>query len=173
MSNIPANKISLEKAKQDKLFYFVANAVIYRDSDSRCLILKRSEREVAHPGRYGVVGGKLEWKDLPIEGPNSVNGNVIDFNDALDSLVRREAKEESGVEIYPELRYVNSKAFIRPDGVPVVLIKFTARYKSGEVIPEAGAFDDYAWVNAEEVKNYDCIDGIPEEVEQSIKAWKI
>lgn len=173
MSNTPADKISIEKAKQDKLFYFVVSAVIYRESDQRCLILKRSETEIAHPGRYGVVGGKLEWKDLPIEGPNSINGNVIDFNDALDNLIMREVKEESGVEIYPELRYVNSKAFIRPDGVPVVLIKFTARYKSGEVVPEVEAFDDYAWVNAEEVKNYSCIDGISKEVEQSINIWKI
>ncbi len=172
MSDTPADKISIEKAKQDKLFYFVANAVIYRDSDAKCLILKRSEREIAHPGRYGVVGGKLEWKDLNIELPHHVNGNVRDFDDALDKLVVREAKEESGVDIYPELRYVNSKAFIRPDGVPVVLLKFTARYKSGEVVPEPGSFTDFAWVDAEEVKNFNCIDGIPEEVQQAINIWK-
>ena len=56
---MPANKISLQNAKKDKLFYFVANVVIYRENDGKCLILKRSEREKVHPGKYAVPGGKL------------------------------------------------------------------------------------------------------------------
>ncbi len=170
---MPATKISIEKAKTDKLFYFVANAIIYRESDQRCLILKRSDREVAHPGRYGVVGGKLEWKDLPIGGSGArANGDVLDYDEAIENLVIREAKEESGLDIFPGFKYINSKAFIRPDEVPVVLIKFSAKYKSGEVVVEAGSFSDYAWVNAEEVKNFPCIDGIPEEVAETIAVWK-
>lgn len=167
-----ATKISIEKAKQDKLFYFVANVVVYRESDKKCLILKRSDREVTHPGRYGVIGGKLEWKDMPIESPDHINGEVLDYNDMVEKLIAREALEEAGIEIYPEIRYVNSKTFIRPDEVPVVLVKFTAKYKRGNVILEEGAFTDYAWVDAEEVKNYECIDGIVDEVAQSINVWK-
>lgn len=170
---MPATKISIEKAKTDKLFYFVANAVIYREFDQRCLILKRSDREVAHPGRYGVVGGKLEWKDLPIGGSEGrANGDVLDYDKAIEQLVIREAKEESGLDIFPDFKYINSKAFIRPDEVPVVLIKFTAKYKSGEVVVEKDSFSDYVWVNTQEVKNYPCIDGIAEEVAQAIEAWE-
>jgi len=55
-----ALKISLDNAKKDKLFYFVANVIIYRDSDKKCLILKRSETEKVHPNKYCVPGGKLE-----------------------------------------------------------------------------------------------------------------
>ncbi|HRZ29879.1 MAG TPA: hypothetical protein P5052_04025 [Candidatus Paceibacterota bacterium] len=55
-----ALKISLDNAKQNKLFYFVANVIIYRDSDKRCLILKRSSTEKVHPDKYCVPGGKLE-----------------------------------------------------------------------------------------------------------------
>lgn len=166
-----AKKISLEKAKQNKLFYFVANAVIYRESDGRCLILKRSEREIAHPGRYGVIGGKLEWNDLSFD-KGEINGDVVDYNTIMEDLLIREAKEESGLDIYPEIRYINSKAFLRPDEVPVVLVKFSVKYKSGDVVLEEGAFTDYAWVNSEEVKNYECIDGIKEEVIRAINIWK-
>ncbi len=74
-----AKKISLENAKQDKLFYFVANVIIYRNSDKRCLILKRDMREKVHPGKYAVPGGKLEWKDLDINNPTRENGDVLDF----------------------------------------------------------------------------------------------
>lgn len=61
---MPAEKISLQNAKENKLFYFVANVVIYRSSDARCLILKRSVEEKVHPGKYCVPGGKLEWEQL-------------------------------------------------------------------------------------------------------------
>ena len=169
---MPANKISLQNAKEDKLFYFVANVVIYREQDGRCLILKRSEREKVHPGKYAVPGGKLEWNQLNIIKPTRLNGEVLDFEDAVEELLVRETKEEAGVEIERELKYINSVAFVRPDEIPVILVKFAAKYKSGEVVPEKGAFTDYAWVNENEVKNYDCILGIREEVAATINLFK-
>ena len=169
---MPANKISLQNAKEDKLFYFVANVVIYREQDGRCLILKRSEREKVHPGKYAVPGGKLEWNQLNIIKPTRLNGEVLDFEDAVEELLVRETKEEAGVEIERELKYINSVAFVRPDEIPVILVKFAAKYKSGKVIPEDGAFTDYVWVNENEVKNYDCILGILEEVALTINLFK-
>lgn len=163
-----AGKISIDNAKIDKLFYFVANVVVYRESDGRCLILKRSMREKVHPGRFGVIGGKLEWKDLDIKRPTRVNGDVLDFENAILSLLKREAKEEANIEIGDELHFINDVAFIRPDETPVVLVKFAAKYKSGDVVPEEGAFEDFAWVNEKEIKNYSCIDGVPEEVGKTI-----
>lgn len=168
---MPASKISLEKAKESKLFYFVANIVVYRESDGRCLILKRSEREIAHPGRFGVIGGKLEWEDMDIHTPDSINGDVLDYDNMVEKLLVREAKEEANIEIFPQLMYINSKTFVRPDEVPVVLVKFAAKYKSGEVIPEEGSFSEYAWVNNTEVNSYECIDGIPEEIKRTIELF--
>lgn len=167
-----ASKISIDNAKQDKLFYFVANVVVYREEDGRCLILKRDMREKVHPGRWAVLGGKLEWKDLDINKPSRINGEVLDFENAIEDLLKREVLEEANVEIEGDLKYINSVAFIRPDETPVVLVKFAAKYKGGEVKPEEGGFTDYAWVNAEEIKNYECIDGIREEVEKTINLFK-
>jgi len=169
---MPAAKISLENAKQNKLFYFVANVVIYRESDGRCLILKRSETEKVHPGKYCVPGGKLEWEQMDISKPTRLNGDVLDFENAVEELLRREALEEAEVEIDTELKYINSVAFVRPDETPVILVKFAAKYKGGEVQLEDGAFSDFAWVNAEEIKNYDCIKGIGEEVAKTIELFK-
>ncbi|MFA5052437.1 MAG: NUDIX domain-containing protein, partial [Parcubacteria group bacterium] len=135
-------------------------------------IVKRDEREKVHPGRYGVPGGKLEWKELDILHPTRMNGDVYDFENAVEKLLIREAMEEAGIEIDDNLKYINSVAFIRPDEVPVVLVKFTAKYKRGEVKPEVGGFTDYAWVNEEEVKDYPCIDGVPEEVAKTIEIFK-
>ena len=100
----PATAISLENAKKDKLFYFVANVVVYRPSDGRCLILKRHEREKVHPGKWAVPGGKLEWKDLDVTKPTRMNGDVYDFENAVEDLLVRETREEAGVEIGAELK---------------------------------------------------------------------
>ncbi|MDE1870900.1 MAG: NUDIX domain-containing protein [Candidatus Micrarchaeota archaeon] len=163
-----ADKISLENAKKEKLFYFVANVIVYRESDGRCLILKRSKGEKVHPEKYCVPGGKLEWKDMDLENPTRLNGEVLDFENAVEDLLEREVMEESGITIKKGMTYINSVAFVRPDGIPVVLLKFAARYGSGEVRIEDGSFTDYAWVNSSEVNDYDCIDGIKEEVSKAI-----
>ena len=168
---MPAGEITLKDAKEDRLFYFVANVVVYRESDGRCLILKRSRNEKVHPGKYGVIGGKLEWADLDVTKPTRIHGDVLDYEDAVEGLLEREVLEEAGVKIGDELLYINSVAYIRPDGVPALLVKFAAKYENGEVKLEEDAFDDYAWVNEEEVKKYDCLEGIAEEVTTVIELF--
>jgi 8-oxo-dGTP pyrophosphatase MutT (NUDIX family) len=167
-----AKKISLNNAKENKLFYFVANVVIYRASDGKCLILKRAETEKVHPGKYCVPGGKLEWDQLDLTKPTRMNGEVFDFQDAAEELLAREAMEEAGIAISKNLKYINSVAFVRVDEIPVILIKFAAEYASGDIKIEDGAFTDFAWVDAEEIKNYQCIDGIHEEIAQTIELFK-
>ncbi len=169
---MPAKRISIDNAKKNKLFYFVANAIVFRESDKRCLILKRDKREKVHPEKYGTPGGKLEWGNLDINHPTRMNGDVLDYENSVEDLLKREILEEAGIEIYNELLYINSVAFIRPDEIPVILVKFAVRYKSGEVKPEKGGFTDYVWVNKEEVKNFDCIKGVEEEVAQTIKLFE-
>jgi 8-oxo-dGTP pyrophosphatase MutT (NUDIX family) len=165
---MPTDKISLDKAKHDKLFYFVANAVVFRASDRRCLILKRSDSEKVHPGKYCVPGGKMEWNDIDLTKPTRINGEVLDFENAIEDLLAREVREEAGIVIGRELKYVNSVVYVRPDGIPTVLVKFAAVYQSDEVKTEAESFSGSVWVNADEVKKYDCISGVPEEILKTI-----
>lgn len=168
---MPAERINLDEAKPNKLFYFVANVVVYREEDGRCLILKRSERETAHPGKWAVPGGKMEHEDFDLSSPTRINGDILDFENSVEDLLKRETREESNVEVKDDFVYLNSVTFVRPDEVPVVLVKFAARYESGDVVPEEGAFTDFAWVNAEEIKDYDCIDGVPEEIAKTAELF--
>lgn len=168
-----AEKITIEDAKTNKLFYFVANVVVYREEDSRCLILKRDPREKVHPNKYAVPGGKLEWEDLDISHPSRINGDVLDFEDTIEKLLQREVAEEAGIKIHPHLLYINNVVFVRPDGIPVVLVKFAAKYKTGIVKPEKGGFTDFAWVNAKEITKYDCIKGIASEVKKTIELFNV
>lgn len=166
---MPADKISIENAKTDKLFYFVVNVLIHRE-DRRFLLLKRSMREKVHPGKFCTPGGKLEWKDLDLANPTRMNGEVFDFEDAVEKLIAKEVKEEAGIDIITsDMKYINSVAFVRPDGIPVVLVKFAVKYKSGDVIIDKNDFDDFAWVNLEEARKLDCVLGIDKEIKIASK----
>lgn len=161
-----AEEISIEQAKKDKLFYFVANAHVYRASDKRCLLMKRSPREKVFPKKWAVPGGKLEWADFDMQKPDRVlSGEVVNFAQPIERLLRREIKEEAGIEVEEAMQYTGKSVLIvRPDGIPVVFMVFAARYGSGEVTPELGGFTEFAWVNSKEAASYDCIEGIPEEI---------
>tara|TARA_B100000508_G_scaffold60333_2_gene47497 strand:+ start:47020 stop:47529 length:510 start_codon:yes stop_codon:yes gene_type:complete len=169
---MPAKEVSIKEAKENKLFYFVANALVYRKEDGRCLLLKRSETERVHPGRWATPGGKMEWNDFDLEHPTRLNGEVLDYLDSVEALLKRETMEEAGVELNDDFKFINSNTFIRPDGIPVVLIKLAVSYKSGDVVLEEGCFDDHTWVNAEEVQKLECIDGICEEVAKTVELYK-
>jgi NADH pyrophosphatase NudC (nudix superfamily) len=80
--------------------------------------------------------------------------------------------EEAGVRLAGRPIYINSVAFIRPDETPVMMLKFAMKYEDGEIRLEQDAFSDFAWVNDDEVKNYDCIEGIPEEIKTAIEYFQ-
>jgi 8-oxo-dGTP pyrophosphatase MutT (NUDIX family) len=162
--------ISLDQAKQNKLFYFVVTGIIYHPGKKKCLILKRSEKEKAHPGLWGVTGGKLEWEDMQNNPPTKQNHAISDWDNLVDKLLFREALEESGL-VVEDMRYLDNVVFLRPDNVPVVCIKCGVKYVSGEV-SIAPEFDDFAWVDSKEVKEYKTIEGIAEEVAQTIKMFE-
>lgn len=163
-------KISLDQAKTNKLFYFVVTGIIYHPEKRKCLILKRSKTEKAHPGLWGVTGGKLEWEDMQNNPPTRQNHDISDWEHLIDSLLFREAIEESGL-VVEDMRYIDNVVYLRPDNVPVVCIKCGVKYISGEV-KIAPEFDDFAWVNADEVKQYKTIQGIAEEVAKTIEIFK-
>ena len=64
--------------------------------------------------------------------------------------------------------YINSNAFVRPDGIPVALVKFAMLHGSGKVRLKEGVFDKYAWVNEKDVDKYDCIEGVTEKIKKAI-----
>lgn len=160
---MPAKAIAVANASPQKLFYVVANVIMYRASDKRYLLLKRNADAKTHPNKWCVPGGKIEWSDLDLVHPTRYNGEVLDFENILEKVLAREVKEETGIHFSLPLTYINSVAYVRSDGVPSVLIKFLAACLAGEIKLEK-SFSQYAWVSTAEIKNYDCIRGIPEEL---------
>lgn len=72
-------------------------AVIVRDG--RYLMTFRSTEESHAPGALRILGGKLEAVGIV--------GNI------LDQTLRREIREEVGIEVNDVMAYLESKAFVR------------------------------------------------------------
>lgn len=123
-------------------------------------IAKRAAHEKAFPNKWTVPGGKLvghEYRELP----KSVK-NYDGWYGLMDWLVRKEVREEVGLEIgKPE--YVTDMVFIRPDGWPVVTLSFWAPYASGAVALSKD-LTEHAWVTLAEAKSFDLIEGIWDEI---------
>ncbi|MBI2617982.1 hypothetical protein HYW58_00835 [Candidatus Kaiserbacteria bacterium] len=163
-------RISLDNAEKDKLFYFVTTIVVYRESDRRCLILKRDMKDDVYPGKWALPGGKLAWDDFNLSKPDMKSNGILNFNRPLEKQVAVIVKEKAGIEVGSRPQYLESVFFVRPDGTPSVLVRFGARYLGGEVKPKAG-FTDFAWVNEEEIKKYDHIEDIDMDVLKTIKLF--
>ena len=133
------------------------------DGTRRYLITKRAAHKKAWPGKWTVPGGGLETTDYMSRDATFQNSESPQWYNAVESALRREIKEEAGVEV-SDIGYLLDVAFIRPDGVPAIVLSFYAKYESGEVTLDEDA-EDYAWITAAEVGNYELIQGIDHEIQ--------
>jgi len=143
--------------KNRELHRIVSTATIYKKD--KFLITKRSLDKKVWPGRWTVPGGGLEIDDY-INTKPTTKSNIWYF--ALANSLRREIKEEVGIEI-GEIKYLLDLAFIRPDSVPVITLSFYAPWKKGKVKLNNESID-YAWIKANEVNKYNLIEGIDTEI---------
>jgi len=60
--------------------------------------------------------------------------------------------------------YLLDMTFIRPDGIPVLVLSYYAKYITGEVKMDEDTVD-FKWVTLAEAKELDLIPGIYEEIE--------
>ncbi len=155
-----------------KLFKVVITAIVVKDG--KYLVLQRAAWEKKFPSRWTVPGGKLDTEDyihLPKDTPDY-------WYNVLERTLRREVKEEAGIEI-SNIRYVTSLADAREGDDPSLVISCLADYASGEVVLDE-SMTEFRWVNLEEAKAVDLIDGIYEELEMadnmlnrgSVSEWK-
>ncbi len=141
-----------------------STAIIHKDG--KFLITKRSPHKKAFPNKWTVPGGGLETDDYTTTPKTTADHWYY----AIENSLRREIMEEVGLEV-GKVDYLLDMAFIRPDGIPIVVLSYHCPYKAGEVILDEDSVD-HAWVSYEEAKGYDLIDGILAEIEMVDKILK-
>jgi len=136
--------------------------------DFRYLICRRSEKKKAFPGLWTVPGGGMEVDDY-IDTPRPY-GNSDCWYFAVTETLKREVREEVNIEI-GRLVYLLDITFIRPDGIPAIILSFYCNYLSGEVrLNEENT--DYKWATFEEAKQYKFCPGLLGEIEMVDKIMK-
>lgn len=145
----------------DKELHRVVTTVIVYTPERKFLIAQRAHHKKVYPGKWNVPGGGLEIDDYV----NSKPTHGDQWYHALQNTMRRELREECNIEIgKPE--FLLDITFIRPDGIPVLVLSYYAPYVSGEVELLDKDNIDFAWVSAEEAASYDLIEGTLEEIQQ-------
>ena len=141
---------------KNKTHYVVVTGILVKDG--KYLITKRADWEKAFPGMWTVPGGKLEVLDYALKQKDTGSH----WYNVLENLLKREIKEEVDLEI-KNIGYVTSLVYIRPDEIPCLIISLFAEPEEGE-IKLCNALTEYKWVDINEAKNYDLIEGIYEEL---------
>ena len=119
-----------------KLYVVNVEAAIYKED--KWLIIKRSEKEEHGPGLMSLVGGKVET-DVVQDG-------------ILEVTLKREIREEVGIEVSDRMHYLESKTFPLADGQLIVDIVFVCKYKSGEArVVDSNEVGEIYWMTCEEL----------------------
>lgn len=143
--------------KDRELHRITSTAIIYKNG--QYLLVRRSLEKKAFPGKWTVPGGGLETDDY-INTPKTTKDH---WYFAIENSLRREIKEECNLEV-GKIKYLLDIAFIRPDGIPAIILSFYCPYKSGEVKLDEDNID-FVWTTYEEAKKYDLVEGLLEEIE--------
>jgi len=135
--------------------------------DNKYLIIKRSANKRRFPNMWTVPGGKMESSDY-LKLPKDTQ---FYWYNVLERTLKREVQEEVGLEI-KNIEYITSLATVHEDGSPSLVISCVADYVSGEVKLQIEEADDFAWVDLEEAKKYELLDGIYDELVMTEKHRK-
>lgn len=145
----------------NELHRITVTGIIWKEGENgyEYLITKRSSEKKAFPNMWTVPGGGLEVTGY-VDTPPTHAGNQ--WYNTVEVTLKREIEEEVGLTV-DDVRYLLDLTFIRPDGIPVLVLSYYCKYVSGDVNLDEDSVD-YAWVNAEEATTYELIEGIKEEI---------
>lgn len=119
---------------QQVINFRVGQKVVVFDSDNKILFLRRSNK-CTRAGGWDFPGGGLE-------------------NEEPDEGIRREAREEAGIEIREVIPVTSISHESKDPGIRILLIGYVAKLKSGK-IKLSWEHDDYRWLTAEEAVKVD------------------
>ncbi len=120
----------VKKAKRPVL---AVSAAVYRQG--RILLIKRASQPCL--GKWALPGGKVE------------------YGESLAHAAARELMEELGIRVRLLCLYRLVEIICPESGYHYVIAVFAAEYVGGEVAPEPGEVEDYAWLEPREALKLD------------------
>lgn len=116
------------------------------EHNKKFLLVSRGSKVKNFPSHWAFPGGKVE------------------FNETVIDTIRREVKEETGIELTGEACFLDSYFFSKSVG-----LAFLVR-ANGNKVTLNDEIEDYIWVSSiEELKNLKCIPGIYNHLQRAIE----
>ena len=119
-----------------KTHLVLVNGVVFKGN--KILVCQRSWQELHQPGKWTIPGGKVE----------RTAGGMFNI---LEKNLKREIREETGVEIKEKIQLVTDNSFIHSTGHHAVVLIFKCWYKSGHLTDSEETID-CKWVSFEEAR---------------------
>jgi 8-oxo-dGTP diphosphatase len=104
--------------------------------EHRYLIAKRSEADDQSPGVWAFPGRKVE---------------MLSGTNVIEKSIKREIREEIGIQITNNIHYLGSNGFVRSSGHHVIGLLLLCEYKSGVAAPLEG-HTEIKWVTIKEAE---------------------
>ena len=124
----------------------VVNAIIkYK---GRFLIVQRNLKSRLHPGKWSFPGGKLKQEETILEG------------------LKRAIKEETSLEVDKSIIPIAEYQYKRPEE-GITLGKSFLVFAIHNKVRLSKELSSFAWISPEELKNYQHIEGMEEELEKA------
>lgn len=113
--------------------HFATKALIIKDG--LLLVIKKSSTEDVNPNTYDVPGGRLEFGEMP------------------DESLKREVREEVGLEINI-VKPIRVWSFIKDDNFQLVGVTFLCDYQSG-VVKLSDEHERADWIPLKDISKHD------------------
>jgi len=140
----------------DKTHLVLVNAVV--EKDGKILVSQRSWEETHEPGKWTIPGGKVE----------RTKGDVWNI---IEETLKKEVKEETGVEIEDHAELLTNNTFIRSTGQHVVALIFLCHWKKGEAKPLEDTIDT-KWVSEEDLKDMEFAPNVKTYIQKGFEALR-
>ena len=132
-------KMHNKKLPEKDINTHIVAVFAFVEKDGKILLAKRSSDDPQTPGVWSVPGGKVDMEE----------GQGI-----IEETLKREVKEEVGIEIGDNVIFFGSDGFFRISGHHVVGLLFLCKWKSGIAKPLEDQ-EGVRWFTKEELKNFD------------------
>ncbi len=120
----------------------VVNTII-KNKEGKFLLIKRKDDQI-HAGKWAFPGG------------------VIEPTETIGEALKRELKEETGLELKGIIKKISEYEYDRPDGKKTIGESYLIKTDEKDVLLNLES-EEFAWVTIEEMQKLDIISGLDEE----------